>query len=237
MTVRSLSLALLCTLAAGAARADWQGDLKMKEPPRPGRHGPPGGATGSVHFKQGKMRFEVQMGPMSLTTLTDFAAKKSFLINDASKTFTDMSEMGGGGPGAGANVPHCSSNDFEGCMKEQGFKKVGAEEVNGQASTVWEGDRKVHGPRGERVMHEKIWHPNAAGKEFAFVRMQSTSDGHEGQIDVENFSTAEQDAKKFEIPEGYTKGKGFGFGPVMGPPGMHGRPPPGAMPPSSDKGE
>src|SRR5262245_45446065 len=127
MIVRSLSLALLCTLAAGAARADWQGDLKMKEPPRSGRHGPPGAATGSVHFKQGKMRFEVSMGPMSLTTLTDFAAKKAYLINDASKTYTDLSEMRGAAPGPGANMPHCKSMDFEGCMKEQGFKKVGTE--------------------------------------------------------------------------------------------------------------
>ena len=50
-------------------------------------------------------------------------------------------------------------------MKEQGFKKVGAGEANGQTCTIWEGDRKT--ARGTR--HEKLWHPDAAGDEMKFI--------------------------------------------------------------------
>src|SRR5207302_9092075 len=126
MTAAKISSALLLALCATAARADWEGDVEMKMSDRPGRGGPeampPGG--GKIRFKEGKLRMDVQMGPMSMTTLVDFAARKVFIINDGARQYvehdTEASRAGQDG------MPHCKTQNFIECMKEQGFKKVGS---------------------------------------------------------------------------------------------------------------
>jgi hypothetical protein len=229
MLVRSIAIAALLTFAT-AARADWEGDVEMKG--AMGRHG--GSApTGKVRFKDGKMRMDMQMGPMEMSTIVDFPSHKVLLINHGAKAY---SEMNGDRPGMGGGpneaLPHCKTLKFEACMKEQGFKKAGSDTINGVAATAWEGERE--GRHGKR--HEKIWHPDAAGDEFAFVRIES-GEG-ERHLDVQNFKMAKQDAAAFEAPEGYAKGEGFPgmMGPGMGGPGGphgKGRPPmhPGAEAP------
>ena len=211
MLVRSLAAAALLTLAASAAHADWEGDVEIKDPRAEARGGPP--PSGKLRFKEGKLRMDVAMGPMKIVSIVHFKERKSFLINDAAKAYSEMPA----GAGPGAQMPHCSSTIFKKCMAEQGMKKVGAEEVNGQACTVWEGDRK--GPHGK--VHEKLWHPDAAGDEFAMVR--AVRDGERGQneVNVLNWKQAPQEAALFEVPEGYTKSEGFP-GMQMGPPGMKG---------------
>src|SRR5438128_1384297 len=159
MTVRRFAIAALLALTAFAARADWEGDVEMKGPmmaPRP-QSAPPGG---KVRFKDGKMRMDMQMGAMEMTTLVDFAARKAFIINHGAKAYSEISGDQPGGAHEG--LPRCSAMKFAACMKEQGFKKTGSETVNGQASSIWEGERKMR--MGSR--HEKLWHPDAAGDEF-----------------------------------------------------------------------
>lgn len=215
MLLRNVSAAAFCAgLALGsAARADWEGDLKMKA-----GHGQ--NARGKMRFKEGKLRMEMAMGPMQMTTIVDFATRKMFMINDGAREYSEMDAT----HNPQANYPHCDSSDFIACMGEQGFKKVGSETVNGQPSTVWEGDRTT--PRG--AVHEKLWHPNAAGKEFAFVRAVSRTPRGESQTDVENFKATRQDEAAFKVPEGYTKSENMFPGMQMGPPSMKGfRPKPG----------
>ena len=218
MLVRSLAAAALMTLGASAAHADWEGDLEMKDARMGARGGPP--TSGKLRFKDGKLRMDVAMGPMKLVSLVHFKERKSFLINEASKSY---SEMSAGGMGPGSQLPHCSSPIFKKCMTEQGFKKVGAEEVNGQACSVWEGDRK--GPHGS--VHEKLWHPYAAGDEFAMVRAVRQGERGPSEMNVLNWTQTPQEAAQFEVPEGYTKSEGFP-GMQMGPPGRKGfKPKPG----------
>ncbi len=218
MLASRLCLAALCSAltVASEARADWEGDLVMKREGSHGKRMP----TGKIRFKDGKLRTEIAMGPMNMTTLVDFAARKVLMINSAAKEYSEMDADKSGR----ANFPKCESKDFQACLADQGFKKSGTETVNGQACTIWEGDRKTR--RG--TLHEKLWHPDAAGKEFAFVRQVNDGEHGKSELDVENFKLAEQDAALFQVPEDYKKSEGMFPGMQMGPPSMRGfKPKPG----------
>jgi hypothetical protein len=215
MPLRLLGIAALLALLATAARADWEGDVEMKSELMERRGAAP--PTGKVRFKQGKLRMDVHMGPMEMTSIVDLPARKLFLVNHQAKTFSEMAaDHGGAGAGPNDALPRCKSMKFVECMKEQGFKKTGAETVNGQASTIWEGERKMAGS----ARHEKIWHPDAAGDEFAFVRVETGGEdqGPRNQINILNWKKTPQESAQFQVPDGYEKSEGFPG--MMGPPGM-----------------
>src|SRR5207302_438785 len=111
----------LCSalVLAPAARADWEGDLVMK-------HGGRSMPGGKIRYKAGKLRTELKMGPMSMTTIVDFAARKVFVLNEAAKEYSET-DADKSGPGT---FPKCDDGDFESCLKKQGFKQVGTETVN-----------------------------------------------------------------------------------------------------------
>jgi hypothetical protein len=211
-----LAIAALLALALAApARADWEGDIKMS--------GSNHNATGKIRYKSdGRLRFEIAMGPMQMAMIADYKNQKSITINDNAKTYSEQ-PMGHGrsmGPDFTSMV-HCKALEFEGCMKEMGMKKVGTGEANGQACTIWEGEQKARGPMmGEST--QRLWHPDAAGNEFAMVRgVTKFKSGKENQFDVENWKQADQDESLFAPPEGYTKNDSP-FGGMMGPPNMKG---------------
>src|SRR5476651_2036276 len=114
-----LGLAALCSALslASAARADWEGDMVAKRGERQGQQMP----AGKMRAKDGKLRIEMKMGPMSMTTLVDFAGRKVFMINEAAKEFSEIDAD------RGTNIPKCTTVDFIACMKEQGYKKAGTE--------------------------------------------------------------------------------------------------------------
>ena len=225
MLARSVGIAALFVILAGAARADWQGDIEMKSAMMKSR----GGGQmpmGKVRYKDGKLRMDMQMGPMNITSLTDLPTQKVFLINNEAKSYSEMNgDRAGAGPGD--SLPKCKSLKFAACMKEMGMKKGGAEEANGQAATIWEGDHKT--ARGNR--HAKFWHPDAAGDEFAFVRIESGEGERKSQVDILNWEKTSQPAADFQVPSDFTKSEGFPgmMGPGMGAPGARkgrGRPTP-----------
>ena len=215
MLGKCLGIAALLALSTSAARADWEGDIEMKA--RMDRHAGGQAPTGKVRFKEGKMKMEIQYGPMNMTSLADFPARKVYLINNDAKSYSEMSSDQAGPGGPGNALPQCKSLKFTACMKEQGFKKGASEEVNGQASTIWEGDRKT----GRGTHHEKIWHPDAAGEEFAFVRVESGQGERANQVNILNWTKAEQDAALFQVPADFTKSQGFPG--LMGPGGLGGK--------------
>src|SRR3989442_9321889 len=120
MTAAKIGSAVLLALCATAARADWEGDVEMKMGARPGPGGPPGmqqPQPGKIRFKEGKLRMDVQMGPMgSMTTLVDFAGHKVFMINDAAKEYVEHDATADRAGESG--LPHCKTNNFIACMQE-----------------------------------------------------------------------------------------------------------------------
>src|SRR5438105_101916 len=138
MIVRSFAVVFALFLVVFVARVDWEGDVEMKNEmmAREGAYL----LSGKVCFKKdGKLRMDMQMGPMEMTSIVDWLAHKLTLINHSTKTFSEMSDdHPNGGSGPSEALPKCKSMKFTKCMKKQNYKKTDNKTVNNQTSTIWE---------------------------------------------------------------------------------------------------
>ncbi len=223
LTFRRLSLCAALCLMGFAARADWQGDLKIDTKPPPA-HGD-ANQTGKISGKGTKIRMDVDKPPMGhVAAIMDMKAKKAIMVMDDRKAYmeTDLDQTNARGGAQAAAL--CDTEDAVECLKKNDYKKGGAETVNGVKADKWERDRDD--ARGKR--HETLWVPQGV-KDFAFVRHLMTSEQRTVQLDVENFKKVKLDDAQFKAPDGYQdmsammkQHMGGMGGPGMGGPGMSG---------------
>ncbi len=214
-TFRLAALAALALCAARPARADWTGTMKMHTEPAEG----PGDQQGKISGKAGKLRMEMEQGKMGkMAMVIDLKEQKMTMIMAARHSFMtmDMTQPMMGGHSAPIHV-RCETLDVADCLTKQGFKKSGAETVNGTKSDKWEADRDE--PQSGKV-HETLWIPQGV-KGFAMVKQVSKSASRTTTLDVLDFKETSLDDALFAAPADFTD-MSKGFGPMMGGPG--GRP-------------
>lgn len=210
--------AVLALLCPAAARADWEGRLKIHTEP-PGARGE-ADQEGKISGKGGKLRFDTARPPMgAMAAIFDLKAKKAVMLIEERKAYMTMDldrpprGAGGGGPRVAMS---CKGDDPVECLKENGYAKTGAETVNGQKATRWERDRE-EGPAGK--VHQTLWVPEGS-KEIALVRQVSKSAERTVTLDVLDFKKTSLPDSHFAVPEGYQEMSGMMGGPGMGGPGM-----------------
>ncbi|MCP3059227.1 hypothetical protein LXT21_10625 [Myxococcus sp. K38C18041901] len=201
-TVRhTLSKVLAATLLVSApALADWVGDLRVKSAPAPGQKAAPE-TKGKMYGRTGMLRMDLSPvevpGGMSILFNWEKRTGSTLFHDRKAATTRNLDDMSVKIPGA------CSgkNQDFDACFKEQGFKKVGTQKVNGHPTVIYEG--VPPGAEGA-VERQKVWRPTDL-PEVAYVRSQTfdTKGKLQAEIDVTNIKVGEQPASLFVIPADY----------------------------------
>jgi hypothetical protein len=218
MTTRALRHSLSAALLlATAARADWQGKLvTTTDPPQPDRSGM--GRDGEVHAKKGKMRIDTQIGPVGKGyVLYDFKTKKLNLVVPDQKIYFEQDAPADGAAEAPAG---CERGSAEECLASQGFKKDGADQVEGRACETWERDRAV---RGGMDVHQKVC-VLAGAKDMVWLKNEVQTPRFTRVTIVKDYKQAPQPDSLFEVPKGYARQdmaammEKMGAGPRRAPP-------------------
>ena len=184
--------AACCALAVCAAvRADWQGTLHTTtEPAKPGM---PPMRDGQVRAKKGRIRFDGVMG--NAYVIHDLRTHKVRMVMPDQKAYMEMDSTDAQKvPGA------CGTESVEQCLRSEGFKKIGAETVEGRRCSNWERDDQ--GPTGPQ--HQKVCVPDGA-KEPVFFKQVGQESGFTHTVVVKDYKETPQDDRLFEVPEGYAK--------------------------------
>lgn len=186
----ALMLAVLAgvTLEARDARADWEGKMKWALPKGQG----PTEINGTVRAKAPKMRIDIEMAGMPISLVLDSEKKKFVSLLHAQKMIKEMSFSE-----VEKHAPVClDPRDVEGCLKKQGFKKTGAEKMNGHPADIYSLTRNGGGM-------VKVWRPTDL-KEVPSVRTITTDRaGKTTEINILDIKTTAQAKSHFEVPSDY----------------------------------
>jgi hypothetical protein len=219
---------LLCAaLVCPAARAGWEGRLRITE----AFEGPGEPREGRIAGRGGKVRIELQVPPSGpgvpgggaaamdpkgrgrrpgsfggpgggpMTSVLDLKARKGFVLFEQRKGFFsfDLDEAAHRrGPGGPVSLPACQTDDAAACLSKAGFKKSGSEQVNGLKATRWERNQGA----GEAKVHDAVWVPDGF-KEFVFVRSLHQAGERTRIADVLDLKKADPPAERFAVPAGY----------------------------------
>ncbi|NTX02922.1 hypothetical protein HUA74_08055 [Myxococcus sp. CA051A] len=198
----TLSGVLAATLLLSTpALADWVGDLRVKSAPLPGQKGAPPETKGKMYGRPGMMRMDLAPAevPGGMSIIFDWDKRTGTTLFHSRKAATSRSldDMSVKIPGTCVG----KDQDFDACFKEQGFKKVGTEKVNGHPTVVYEG--VPPGAEGS-IQRQKVWRPTDL-PEVAYVRSQTFDKQGKVQadIDVTNIQMGAQPASLFAVPAGY----------------------------------
>jgi hypothetical protein len=185
-------------LAATAARADWQGKLvTTTDPPQADRG--QGSRDGEIHAKKGKVRIDAEMGPMGKGfVLYDFKTKTLDMVAPAEKAYF---EAGRSAAGAAETPAACERGSVDECLTSQGFKRSGADDVEGHACEVWERDRAA--AQGMDVRQKVCVLPHASDMVW-LKNVVQTPQATRVTI-VKDYKETPQADSLFEVPEGYAR--------------------------------
>jgi hypothetical protein len=185
---------LAILLAAAPAFADWEGRARFTfTPPRPGQ-GPLG--DGRIHMKRGKIRIE-QKGPMGeMAIVFDFSTKKLDLLLLEKKQYMELDQS----MSAATVPPVCAEGAPAACLAAQGFKRTGAETMEGRKTSIWEQERDT--PMGK--IEQRLWIVDGA-RELMFLRQVTKSDRGSARTDVLDAKEKPQPDALFRVPADFTK--------------------------------
>ena len=178
----------------GAAHAGWEGELRNS-----GKGIPREMQGRRVEIQGHRMRMETEVNGMGRSVfIVDWKTGKSMTVLDANKMVLEM-DLRSAAQTAGLSVPYCDATlGVEKCLKEQGFVKVGSEDVNGQACDIYENK----GSDGTL----KIWRPKNLGDLPAVRTVKLSASGKEEfRSDLLNVQPKNYDSKRFEVPSSYLK--------------------------------
>jgi len=201
-------LVVICSLLAPFALADWETDVKITGTNDPlHAHGSGPASLGKAYMKGSKLRMDTNGSPKgNLSLIFDHEAKKMLTIQHDAKRVIELN-MGDLGALSGGKEKdlYANCNPKEGatrCLSSMGYKKTGAEKVNGFDCEIYE--RTSSGTDGGN--RTKIWHPRGM-EEVPSIRVVHTgSDGHVlQQIDFLNLQSKPVADTVFAIPAGYKK--------------------------------
>ena len=189
-----LSSAMFSVLlfASSISYSDWQGNFTVKVT---GERKVPE-ASGIMHMKKDKLRMDTKT-PAEVSTIVHLNAKKAWSLLHTQKMMmeVDLATIE-------SQAPICAAADVDACLKKRGFKKIGAEEMNGHSCTVYEG-AVFSKAKEDKKVHVKLWRPNDL-KEVPAVRTV-TSEASNTTVDT-NFTEIEtitQSDSLFMVPQGY----------------------------------
>jgi hypothetical protein len=166
-----------------AARADWEGKVRFThDPPRKA-----GGSEGAIHAAKGRVRVE-EPTPLGRTVLL-FDGRRLRVLFPERKQFSELDAK----LAPAATVPPLSL---------KGMQKVGAEVLEGRATTIWESRQRTQ--MGE--VRQRLWVPDDA-KELIFLRFVTQTDRGATRADVGDLRVRPQPAALFRVPAGYEKKK------------------------------
>jgi hypothetical protein len=192
-------------LVATPALADWEAEAITKIFSQPGQKAPAQERKSKMYGRKGVLRVDMEMpgrpesGGMSM--IMDFEKRTSITLLHARKVATqqDLDAMPMSTPGSCMGM----AQDFEACLKEQGYKKVGSEKVNGHPATVYEGTIPNADGTPQR---QKLWRPTDLA-EVSHVRAQTFN--AQGQLTTEinlsNIQVGPQPDSRFAVPSDYRK--------------------------------
>jgi hypothetical protein len=185
---------LAILLAAAPAFADWEGRARFTfTPPRPGQ-GPL--ADGRIHMKRGKIRIE-QKGPMGeMAIVFNLSTKKLDLLLLERKQYMELDQS----MSAATVPPVCSGGTPAGCLAAQGFKRTGAEAMEGRKTSIWEQQRDT--PMGK--IEQRLWIVDGA-RELMFLRQVTKSDRGSARTDVLDAEEKPQPDSLFRVPADFTR--------------------------------
>ncbi|WP_163864206.1 LolA family protein [Myxococcus eversor] len=188
-------------LLSTPALADWVGDLRVKSAPLAGQKGAAPETKGKMFGRPGMLRMDLAPAevPGGMSIIFDWEKRTGTTLFHAKKAATSRSldDMSVKIPGTCVG----KTQDFDACFKEQGFKKVGTEKVNGHPTVVYEG--VPPGAEGS-IQRQKVWRPTDL-PEVAYVRSQTFGKDGKVQADIEvtNIQMGAQAAALFAVPPGY----------------------------------
>ena len=183
--MRTLIAALIATLSATAAFADFTGDYKM----RARDHEVKGKIMSNTSAQ--KVRMDMEHERMGRTSqIFDGKAKKGWMIMHNQRMVMTMSA------GDVEKSPICSStSDPARCLADQGFRRAGSEHVNGFDCEIYEKNKD-----GEVT---RFYRPTVR-KDAPFVRMTMDKGGNRSmQMDIENLKFDSVSASQFDVPKDY----------------------------------
>jgi hypothetical protein len=199
------SLVAAVVLVATPALADWEADALTKTFPQPGQKAPAQEMKTKMYGRAGVLRVDMEQsgGPAggAKSMIMDFEKRTGTMLLHAQKVAAQQSldAMPMTTPGS------CKGKveNIDTCLKEQGYKKVGSEKVNGHPTTVYEGT--VPGASGT-PQRQKIWRPTDL-PEVLYVRTQlfNAQDQLTMEINVSNIRVGPQPDSRFAIPSDYRK--------------------------------
>jgi hypothetical protein len=220
------SLVAAVVLVATPALADWEADAITKTFPQPGQNAPAQEMKTKMYGRAGVIRVDMELpgrpGGGAQSMIMDFEKRTGTMLLHAQKVVTQQSldAMPVKTPGS------CMGKvkDIDTCFKEQGYKKVGSEKVNGHPSTVYEGTVPGAGGKPQR---QKLWRPTDL-PEVLYVRSQvfNAQDQLTVEINVSNIQVGPQPDSRFAVPSDYRK---------MDTPSMNS--PPGGLKPEDFQGK
>lgn len=187
--MRLTSLIIVSLTLSGPVFADWEGTIKVK---MPAGQNTPTEMTGKVRTKKHMQRTDFKT-PMDMSTIVDMKNKKVLNLVHAQKMAMEIDA-----DQAGNKTPSCSTEDVDGCLKKQGFKKVGTETVNGHPSTIYENTIKENGESAKI----KLWRPNDL-KEVAAVKSVVTTSQGDVVVNITDIKTVSLPDSVFKVPSGY----------------------------------
>ncbi|MFP2927311.1 hypothetical protein ACLESO_19355 [Pyxidicoccus sp. 3LG] len=199
---RLSGLTAAALLVATPALADWSADATTKVAPQPGQPPPPD-IQGKLYGRKGMLRMDSQIPGQptapGMSVLFDFEKRTGTMLMHAQKVATvrSLDDLPMRLPGSCTG----KTQDYDACFKEQGYKKVGTEKVNGQATTVYEGTPpSVDGT----PMRQKVWRPTGL-PEVPYVRAQTFTAQGVTEINLTNIQQGAQPDSRFAVPADYRK--------------------------------
>lgn len=187
--MRLASLLLSALLLSTSALADWEGVMHLK---MPASQNTPAEMTGKVRAKKHMQRTDFKT-PMDMSTIVDMKSKKVWNLMHAQK-MAMVIEAGE----AGSKTPNCSTEDIDGCLKKEGFKKVGSGAANRHPCTIYENEVKDKGEDAKI----KLWRPNDL-KEVAAVKSEVTTDDGVITVNITDIKTVTLADSVFKVPSNY----------------------------------
>ncbi|NMO15557.1 hypothetical protein HPC49_30535 [Pyxidicoccus fallax] len=201
---RLSGLAAATLLMATPALADWQADATTKFTPPAGQKAPPE-MTGKIYGRKGVLRMDSQTPgpdgkPLQVSFIFNYEKRTGTTVMHTQKMVMERSldDLPVKLPGSCTG----KTQDFDACFKEQGYKKVGNEKVNGHSAVVYEGmTPDIHG----RPSRQKVWRPTDLA-EVPYIRAQTFGAGGDvTEVNLTNIQTGPVPDSRFTVPADYQK--------------------------------
>ncbi|MCP3139711.1 LolA family protein [Pyxidicoccus xibeiensis] len=200
---RLSGLAAASLLVASPALADWTAEATTTVTSQKAGQKTPPPMKGKMYGRKGLLRMDAQLpgqpGAPGMSILFDFEKRTGTTLMHAQKlaSVRSLDDLPMRLPGACTG----KAQDYDACFKQQGYKKVGTEKVNGHATTVYEGT-----PPGMdgTAMRQKIWRPTDLA-EVPYVRAQTFSEQGVTEVNLTGIQEGPQPDSRFAIPADYQK--------------------------------